>query len=913
MKTAQTIILSIVTMLCVTSLPHAEVLHVTDDYETIGAAIDDASARDTILIEDGVYTGEGNINLTVGTRLVIMSENGPENCIIDCEEEVDSKAFTITSAVELIGVTITGGMYGAVEITNAQDFHIKYCVITENMMDVAEISGGGITVSGSDGLIEYTLISDNESMASGPGIFITSSEVRVYNCILLRNIAERFGGGIHITQDSDCEITNCIFDGNTTVIHDGGGVSFSFRSQGEISFCDFLNNRATGMGGGVYKGSDSNPHVTNCIFWNNNADQGNQLYAQDNGGEITISHCIVDGGDNDEDRWDGEEIIDEDPLLDRGRDPDWGLDGFFIEDDSPAIDAGSDQAEELGMNVYTTQDDLSPDEGVVDIGYHYLIDDFTLIGRLVGRVIDVSSNSGIQYALITTTHGQSAETDRSGNWVIRDAVAERPFDITASAPGWNDSTLIDLTLEENDEMTIDFGLLHAEFVPSRNRIDERITEGDSTSLDLVISNDGNGTLEWTSDKRPPGGEAADMWDHMLSYYPNDSTHNTDLEGCVFAGEYFYIAGRGRNNPEGITQIYVLDKQGSLVDSFPQAGTSNNGMKDLAWDGELLWGSGETAVIAFTTEGDSVRSWEGPGSSNQALTWDPDRELIWVASITNTTIAAFERDGGDPVIEIDRPRIGEQPVRIYGLAYCSDDPDGYPLYVIHYLHDTTYVDRFNPDTGEMIEGSTLIQGEGGSPSGASVSDQYDAYSWMLITTADNTVDRVALDRIDIWYLSGNVKWMLLEPTEGVITAGNSEELAIDIYTLDFAPGIMECDLVFLHNAFDMETFIPVTMTVLEEGSVGGTSETLPQEFGITKIYPNPFNSSTIIRYSLPVAAEVTAVIYDLHGREISTLIQQQQTAGYHHFTLDGAQYAAGIYLCRLEAGEQTSVGKVVLVK
>ncbi len=393
---------------------------------------------------------------------------------------------------------------------------------------------------------------------------------------------------------------------------------------------------------------------------------------------------------------------------------------------------------------------------------------------------------------------------------------------------------------------------------------------------------------------------------MLSYYPNDTTHNVDLQGCVFAGEYFYIAGRSRNNPDGINQIYVLDRQGSLVDSFPQVGTSNRYMRDLAWDGELLWGSGETAVIAFTTEGDSVRSWEGPANYNQSLAWDPDRELMYVSGIT-TDISAYDSNG-EFAMAIDR-----QGIYTYGLAYWSEDPEGYPLYAIHLLDDTTYVNRFNPDTGEMIEGSILIQGEGGTPKGAYISDQYDAYSWMLMTTVNNTVDRVAMDRIDIWYLSGNVKWMLMEPTEGEITAGNSEELAIDIYTLDFAPGLMECDLVFMHNAFDQETFIPVTMTVLDEGSVGGSRETLPKEFGIMEIYPNPFNSSTIIRYSLPVAAEVTAVIYDLHGREISTLVQHQQTAGYHHFTLDGTQYTAGIYLCRLEAGEQTSVGKVVLVK
>ncbi|HHE47133.1 MAG TPA: hypothetical protein ENL08_05470, partial [Bacteroidetes bacterium] len=595
MKTARNTILAFLMMFCCIPLIYGDVLHVPDDYDTIGAALGESSSGDTVLIADGEYTGDDNTNLTIDRRLFIMSENGPENCIIDCEDGNDRKAFTITNTVELIGLTITGGTRGAIHIENAHDFHIKFCIITANVMDQENISGGGISMTGSDGLIEYTIISENEAAASGPGLFISNSDVRLYNCIIYNNVAARFGGGALITQSSDCEITNCIFDGNASVI-DGGALAFSINSRADISFCDFLNNRATEMGGGIYKGSNSNPNVINCIFWNNDGGQGSQLYAQDNGGEITISYCIVDGGDNDEDNWDGEEIIDDDPLLDRGRDPDWGLDGYFLEEDSPAVDAGSDQAEELGMDVYTTRDDLSPDQDVVDIGYHYLIDDFTLIGRLVGQVTDVSSGAGVEYALVTTTLGQSAETDRRGNWVIEDAVAERPFDITAEAPGWNDSTLTDLILDEHDEMTINFGLLHPEFVPSRNEINERITEGDSTSLELIISNDGNGTLEWSSEKRPPGGEGADMWDFLRSYYTSDSTYNGRLEGGVFAGNYFYIAGqKARGDNEGRNQIYKLDRQGSLVDSFPQVGTSNNGMKDLAWDGELLWGSGERSV------------------------------------------------------------------------------------------------------------------------------------------------------------------------------------------------------------------------------------------------------------------------------------------------------------------------------
>ncbi len=61
--------------------------HVPDTYQSIQAAIDEASAGDMIIVADGLYTGAGNKNLDFsGKAITIRSENGPENCIIDCEQ-----------------------------------------------------------------------------------------------------------------------------------------------------------------------------------------------------------------------------------------------------------------------------------------------------------------------------------------------------------------------------------------------------------------------------------------------------------------------------------------------------------------------------------------------------------------------------------------------------------------------------------------------------------------------------------------------------------------------------------------------------------------------------------------------------------------------------------------------------------
>jgi len=72
--------------LCFASVSEGKILHVPSEYDTIQSAIDAASDGDEVVVADGIYTGDGNKNLEfLGKAITVRSENGPENCIIDCE------------------------------------------------------------------------------------------------------------------------------------------------------------------------------------------------------------------------------------------------------------------------------------------------------------------------------------------------------------------------------------------------------------------------------------------------------------------------------------------------------------------------------------------------------------------------------------------------------------------------------------------------------------------------------------------------------------------------------------------------------------------------------------------------------------------------------------------------------------
>jgi hypothetical protein len=78
-------------------------------------------------------------------------------------------------------------------------------------------------------------------------------------------------------------------------------------------------------------------------------------------------------------------------------------------------------------------------------------------------------------------------------------------------------------------------------------------------------------------------------------------------------------------------------------------------------------------------------------------------------------------------------------------------------------------------------------------------------------------------------------------------------------------------------------------------------------------PNPFNSSTLISYCLPVNAFVTLRVFDIMGNEIKTLVNERQNAGYHSIQFDATNLLSGMYFYTLQAGEYSAKKKLLLLK
>ena len=273
---------------------HAATVHVPKDQPTIQAGIETAVDGDTVLVSDGTYTGEGNVNLDFkGKTITVKSVNGAAATIIDCQNQ-NIRGFyfhsgeTLSSFVD--GFTITGGKATGVWPNNI---------------------GGGIYCNKSSPTIINCIVTGNQA-SNGGGILCAESSPDLVNCTITKNQAQKNGGGVYCSNNSSSRFINCTITNN----------------QSEI-------------GGGIYGFNNLSLTIINTIVWE---DSPQAIYFSDSGlsNKIAVSYSNVQGGqaeivtnDNGRINWaDGN--IDVDPLF-----VDAAAENYHLRDNSSCIGAGT--------------------------------------------------------------------------------------------------------------------------------------------------------------------------------------------------------------------------------------------------------------------------------------------------------------------------------------------------------------------------------------------------------------------------------------------------------------------------------------------------------------------------------------------------------------------------------------------
>jgi len=223
------------------------ILCVPSEYPTIGSAIDVAvSGRDTVVVSDGLYTGAGNWQLGFqGKSITVRSENGPESCIIHCEDERYARRGLWFFENEDANAVVEG-------------FTIRNATT-------------GIHIGGCSPTIRNCIITNCES-AEGAGVSVYGSDSLISDCVIVGNRASREGGGI-MCEDSNLTVMRCTISGNTAYdpfpgSGTGGGI-YGERGTLFLSQCRIEDNLAYGSGGGL--AHEGNLTVNECIITGNTA------------------------------------------------------------------------------------------------------------------------------------------------------------------------------------------------------------------------------------------------------------------------------------------------------------------------------------------------------------------------------------------------------------------------------------------------------------------------------------------------------------------------------------------------------------------------------------------------------------------------------------------------------------------
>lgn len=242
------------------------------DFTTFQAAIDASVDGDEIIFADGIYKGNGNRDIDFkGKAITVQSENGPENCIIDCEKSGrgfhfhngENEDSVINGLTILNGRPPNIGYGGGILMKHSSSPTLINCVFRNN--DTYG-NGGGMYISVSNSTFINCVFDNNKAhWGDGGGIFMGSSNLTFTNCEFINNFADDDGGGICVIHDSNPTLTDCMFSNN--LAGEGGGIYLQ-QSEATIENCEFIDNVA-GNGGGIRFWDGSRPFIKNCIFRNN--------------------------------------------------------------------------------------------------------------------------------------------------------------------------------------------------------------------------------------------------------------------------------------------------------------------------------------------------------------------------------------------------------------------------------------------------------------------------------------------------------------------------------------------------------------------------------------------------------------------------------------------------------------------
>jgi len=283
-------------------------------FGTIQHGIDVAYEGDTVQVHDGTYTGDGNRDIDFGgTNLVLMSENGPEVTIIDCEgtESDPHRGFLFETGEDstsiIDGMTIRSGhalgdfpVYphisgGALACLDASSPTFIQCVFDGNQSAGA---GGAVGIYQSTPRFEDCHFVAGHAYDGGALFVAASGGATIYRCTFVSNEADGGGGAIRVEDTAFLVVDSCSFSTNRSIYNEGGALSLYSSANYVINDCVFDGNIGNDHGGAI-KISAGSLQLSGCRLSGNLTNHlGGAIYIAS--GSVTAVDCEFSSNEADE-------------------------------------------------------------------------------------------------------------------------------------------------------------------------------------------------------------------------------------------------------------------------------------------------------------------------------------------------------------------------------------------------------------------------------------------------------------------------------------------------------------------------------------------------------------------------------------------------------------------------------------
>ncbi len=171
---------------------------------------------------------------------------------------------------------------------------------------------------------------------------------------------------------------------------------------------------------------------------------------------------------------------------------------------------------------------------------------------------------------------------------------------------------------------------------------------------------------------------------------------------------------------------------------------------------------------------------------------------------------------------------------------------------------------------------------------------------------NTATEINNRGFEIERRTDKAKWGVVgfESGNGTTTESKSYAYSDDISNVKSSKIYYRLKQIDLDGTFSYSSEIEVSVV------------NIPEQFSLDQNYPNPFNPTTKIKYSIPAmknAVSVQLKVYDIIGNEVTTLVNQEQSAGSYEVDFNAAGLSSGMYFYSLTAGNFSSTKKMILIK